>query len=884
MRIVKPSWVRSKEPLFSCDVHPDGKKFATGGQGEGTGRINIWLLAPVARHKAEKSTFKKSIATLEHHQGCVNCVRWSTSGKYLGSASDDKVVMIWGAVRYEGSDCESYKCLHILRGHDGDVLDLAWSNDDCYLASSSIDNSVIVWNCRNFPEKLTTIKGHNGMVKGVVWDPIGRYLATQSTDKTLRVWRMSDWQEEAKICDPFSKCGGTTTVLRIGWSPDGQYIVSSHAMNNEGPVAKIIEREDWKARMDFVGHRRAIESVRFNPHLFYYNKIPVSCVAIAGRDSSISVWLTALKRPLFVLHDVFTSSVLDMSWTPDGYGLVVCSLDGSLAYIELSVAEIGKTLSPNQTASLRRSLYGSLNNQEKLTIIENPDLLEDDKEENGGEESSSSDSEEPMDTSDEFSTEASSKSRESSAQPLHKHNGFSSPNNGGFPSTFPGLNGHKKDENILNSIPSKLSLRFEKPSTSSASVPSTPNNLANKQVETTTKDGRRRIMPITLKEVPVATPSPAQPAKRVLLTPVSNSGAPPSQKVKSVTPAPLEVKSNAITLGDIPVKLSNRLRPAGKNSTVASSFQQQPQSKDKLFAVISGCKVEVDNLQNFVNFTQGSRSWKTVLYSRATCLSAGNKYLMIGCQDGTIHVYDRQGVLAFPVLNLGCSILRSAVNGNYVAAVTTSPALAIWNVPQKRNVLKDESLFSFMTENRSICSLEITKEGNVTIGLSNKTSYCYSYSLSAWMLIGHHQLDSNWYKELQTNKQQSSPSQILSPILISHANTPDSATAAAANNDKLHLNTVLMLEQQILVAENLKSFSECRLWLSSLVRYMTMQQEEDRLHALLQRLLSSPDDTLFGEDKLTVLKELLKIVSTNVNCQRIYSDFKQQVEWVESKR
>ena len=93
-----------------------------------------------------------------------------------------------------------------------------------------------------------------------------------------------------------------------------------------------------------------------------------------------------------------------------------------------------------------------------------------------------------------------------------------------------------------------------------------------------------------------------------------------------------------------------------------------------------------------------------------------------------------------------------------------------------------------------------------------------------------------------------------------------------------------MLEQQILVAESLKSFSECRLWLSSLVRYMTMQQEEDRLHALLQRLLSSPDTTLFGEDKLAVLKELLKIVSTNVNCQRIYSDFKQQVEWVESKR
>ena len=211
--------------------------------------------------------------------------------------------MIWAAVRYEGSHRESYNCSHILRSHNGDVLDVAPGDE--YIALTSIDNTIIIWDAADFPEKVTTIKGHVGMVKGVVWGPIGRYLATQSTDKTLRVWRTEDWTEERVIKEPFTKCGGTTTVLRLGWSPDGQYIVSSHAMNNDGPVAKIIERDDWKARMDFVGHRRAIESVRFNPKLFFYNKNPVSCVAIAGRDSSISVWLTSLKRPLFVLHDVF---------------------------------------------------------------------------------------------------------------------------------------------------------------------------------------------------------------------------------------------------------------------------------------------------------------------------------------------------------------------------------------------------------------------------------------------------------------------------------------------------------------------------------------------------------------------------------------------------
>jgi len=31
---------------------------------------------------------------------CVNCVRWSSEGRYLASASDDKLIMIWQFSRY----------------------------------------------------------------------------------------------------------------------------------------------------------------------------------------------------------------------------------------------------------------------------------------------------------------------------------------------------------------------------------------------------------------------------------------------------------------------------------------------------------------------------------------------------------------------------------------------------------------------------------------------------------------------------------------------------------------------------------------------------------------------------------------------------------------
>lgn len=87
------------------------------------------------------------------------------------------------------------------------------------------------------------------------------YFSLQSDDKSLCLWNVNDWSLEKKITEPFQESSGTTHALRLNWSPDGQYLVTAHAMNNGGPVAKIIERNGWKTKMDFVGHRKAVTCV-----------------------------------------------------------------------------------------------------------------------------------------------------------------------------------------------------------------------------------------------------------------------------------------------------------------------------------------------------------------------------------------------------------------------------------------------------------------------------------------------------------------------------------------------------------------------------------------------------------------------------------------------
>lgn len=70
------------------------------------------------------------------------------------------------------------------------------------------------------------------------------------------------------------------------------------------------------------------------------------CVAIGSRDRSLSVWLTSLKRPLVVIHELFTHSVLDASWSPCGLRLAACSWDGSVVLIEFTQQELGQPLDP----------------------------------------------------------------------------------------------------------------------------------------------------------------------------------------------------------------------------------------------------------------------------------------------------------------------------------------------------------------------------------------------------------------------------------------------------------------------------------------------------------------------------------------------------------
>lgn len=652
------------------DIHPDGTKFATGGQGSDSGRVVVWNIAPIINEKEERDkSVPKVLCQMDNHLACVNSVRWSISGQCLASGGDDKTVMIWKRAKGSGGvfgssgftkSAENWRCVTTLRGHAGDILDMAWSPQDRWLSSCSVDNTVIIWDVFALPSIVAILKGHTGLVKGVAWDPVGKFIASQSDDRSIKVWKTTDWTCQTTITEPFQECGGTTHILRLSWSPDGQYLVSAHAMNGGGPTAQIIEREGWKCDKDFVGHRKAVTCVRFHNSIMMRTAPKTNksqqycCLAVGSRDHSLSIWMTALQRPLLVIHEIFQDSILDLSWSSDGYILMACSGDGTVACLQFTDDELGTPLSEEDKNALYQRMYGKsvsdMNMQsEKDMIIENSELLDNIVREK---------QKQPT-----FITELDGKAEEQRG-----HSVLLQPN---------AVSQNKSDEKIHV-------VNFSNESTQSKQA-------IHKQIETRTADGKRRITPMfiplnqeTNESNPIELNSCSRSKSSVIIEKVIDKQKMPVHMIDSSEQDQLDLrltKSLAPPAKTITLNMATGKSTCSQNSTKSDCTNITRNLIAGHSEIITGnfvrtvneLRIQVANsaikspygmlsrVFCISNATPGNTVWEIFLGSSVVNCSACSKHVIICCQDGTVRFINlRTGVLTLPILNMPTSVIQSA--------------------------------------------------------------------------------------------------------------------------------------------------------------------------------------------------------------------------------
>ena len=793
--------------------------------------------------------------------------------------------MIW-QLRGPG---EPYGLKHILRGHHGDILDLAWSGDGGCLATCSIDNTVIVWNARKFPHVVTTLRGHADMVKGVTWDPVGKYLATQSTDRTLRVWRRSDWKEESRVSSPFDECGAITHVLRLAWSPDGKYIVSAHALNKGGPVAEIVQREDWKPGMDFVGHRKSIEVVRFNSSLFSKGGADNhGCVAMGGKDRSISVWLTSRQRPLLVMHDLFTNSVVDISWSQSGYELMACSLDGTVAYMKFSENELGKQLEGKEVEELFVKLYGvasATTSVDGVGVIEDPELL-------------SLTAVRP-ETPVAEGQEASSSSK--------------------VPTVVP----------------------FLSPVSSFSSQSSNQRTVIN-QMETRTKDGRRRITPMLVSQPLSASPSKlhlqslttsssqAQPQPVSAMPPPSSSfRVPLDMRLDATTPGPKagEVRlnvdaaassltaavirplvhsedSSAATSGvggvkrkqdDDKTQSSSKRAKRSKGAETSRQSTVHPQKSHKSSnvghllstpEVLSSLSIQlrgianknllfqVDNQDTMASLrcSEGSDMlWSATLVEAAICLAGSQFIVATGGSKGSIQFFSTAtGRSLFPPVALSSLPVALVCRKHLVAIVTASCKAWLWDLREMKALVQGVVVAPLVVTMETLSRLAVSEGGHVVVTISSQSTHMYHPGMDVWVQLTNPNERCKFTSLLGGGG--GDQTEGLGPLAAFQQFSQPITSAPNA------MNSLQFLEHQIKRAELLDSSNEYLHWMLTYVSSLASEGKEDRLREFCYSIINSYQKTFVGFSKAVLMDKLLPTVASNAALQRLYSELKQAAE------
>ncbi|XP_074700096.1 protein HIRA isoform X2 [Strix aluco] len=929
MKLLKPTWVNHNgKPIFSVDIHPDGTKFATGGQGQDSGKVVIWNMAPVLKEEDEKNeNIPKMLCQMDNHLACVNCVRWSNNGVYLASGGDDKLIMVWKRAAYIGpstvfgsssklTNVEQWRCVSILRSHSGDVMDVAWSPHDAWLASCSVDNTVVIWNAVKFPEILATLKGHSGLVKGLTWDPVGKYIASQADDRSLKVWRTMDWQLETSITKPFDE-------------------------------------------------------------------------------------LTCLKRPLVVIHELFDKSIMDISWTLNGLGILVCSMDGSVAFLDFSQDELGDPLSEEEKSNIHQSTYGKslaimTEAQLSTTIIENPEMLKYQQRQQQQQveqknasirEASGTATAAPkvasmvngesledirknllkkqvetrtadgrrritplciaqLDTGD-FSTaffnsipisgslSGSMLSSQSNQQLMSLDSNAANSLNTSKPSVEPTAASIKPTDDAANKDGVNATSASTAPPASSSSVLTTPSKIepmrafdsrfterskatsgtavvtnTNQTVVDRLKDQNliKDSKPKDILEsssdseekIPAAKPLSAPKRKLELegeTVEKKKKGRP--RKDSRLVPVTLTVQSPATLASEKDAACISAPALALKLPTPIpqKSFTLQVSSDPSMY-------LEVENEMTTVGGSKLSRlkcnregkEWETVLTSRILTAAGSCEIVSVACEKRTLSVFSACGRRLLPPIILNTPISTLHCTGSYIMALTTAATLSVWDVHKQTAIVRDESLQTiFSGSDATVSQILLTQHGIPVMSMSDGKAYCFNPSLSTWNLVSDKQDSLAQCADFRNSLPSQEAMLCSGPLAVIQGRTSNSGRQAARLFSMPHLvqqeTTLAYLENQIAAALMLQSSHEYRHWLLIYARYLVNEGFEYRLRELCKDLLgpvhysagSQWESTVMGLRKRELLKELLPVIGQNLRFQRLFTEYQEQLDILRDK-
>uniref|UniRef100_A0A915PU53 Anaphase-promoting complex subunit 4 WD40 domain-containing protein n=1 Tax=Setaria digitata TaxID=48799 RepID=A0A915PU53_9BILA len=336
------------------------------------------------------------VANLVGHRTTVNVARFSPDGHFLVSGDCDGRMIIWkvdldcpnvGLARDDDfpPNTENWVRYKTPLSHDSDICSLCWSPDSQRFAIVSNDESVAVYEAStggsqfeceftSISRRLWHVKSYRRFPNGIAWDPRGKYIVTMSTDRKLDI--LCEKKGSRLVCIQnvhLPKTALRRTNLAAGdyklfhddqlmsfsripdFSPDGELLIAPSGILETGSLnifgTYIFRRSEFpKGRpAAFIPSSKATFRISCSPVLYKLHKqissnplkLPYRIVWAALTKDTVYIFDSQLCRCIACATNLQYDTLTDMTWSPDGRVLMICSLEGYISFIRFGEIALG---------------------------------------------------------------------------------------------------------------------------------------------------------------------------------------------------------------------------------------------------------------------------------------------------------------------------------------------------------------------------------------------------------------------------------------------------------------------------------------------------------------------------------------------------------------
>ena len=291
-------------------------------------------------------------------------------------------------------------------------------------------------------------------------------------------------------------------------------------------------------------------------------------------------------------------------------------------------------------------------------------------------------------------------------------------------------------------------------------------------------------------------------------------------------------------------------------------------------------------------------TWTALTSSPVATVGASRQVLIAVCKNGSLHVFkpcDR-GQRLFPALQLPSPVSKLTFENDKLALITTCGHLYVWTFqqPQPRILTKEnvQSLFTTASGQDHIAKLLLSPQ--VIIVTGHGRSFTYDSGLGGWLNLCDTSSAIQSCSSYNTALANLPPDEKDLPLasLTYLAPRQDTAAAITVDDATKAIATITHCRNQRLAAQYLSSPKEYQYWLMAEVKNLAKIGDDAGLRSCFDWLLGhdgvGKDDQhkeaylMQGQlEKRSLLRQGLELVKSNVQLQRLYAEYNDQLRSVE---